>query len=297
MKLRNKEQAKVPTGVQWKFKTTTAYSGYGDKSAFGYVVYGEKEGHHIFVGVEHLRNSNAFTGEKVNVWSMKTYHIPGERPLRDVAPKVIRDAFGDFHLVDKSYNAKVEILPDGVHFDKIDKLSGLRAMAFKDAMGLCPRRASCPSTPTAASEPAPRSSYTGASRIHCDAHVHENRPHPWRWNTSNHTLRIEQVDLDLPVLFRQDRDPAPESGASRVDNLLGHPPIDLGPVPHRDEHDARGAGEASEVLNLCSGSGRSGHPWQCIRDLRGCPAPLLRLVISPRLPAYRRGSGELLRRS
>jgi hypothetical protein len=127
--------AGVPSGVTWKFKTQNAYGGHGDTSVTGFVVVGHTEADHwVFVAVEHYRSQNAFTGENVDEWWMDSTTAKGA--LRDVAPRMIRQMFQFPHL-SKSFNSKVEILPEGMVFSqKMSLMLSGRAVSFKDAMDL-----------------------------------------------------------------------------------------------------------------------------------------------------------------
>lgn len=123
--------ANVPS-AEWKFKTQSAFSGYGDTSAVGFVLVGQMGvDQWAFVAVEHFKTQNAFTGEDVDEYWMKAQTASGA--LRDVAPKFIRQMF-KFPHVSKSFNAKVEILPDGTRLSKDLLFTSGRAVSFKDAM-------------------------------------------------------------------------------------------------------------------------------------------------------------------
>ena len=123
--------ASVPK-AHWVFKTTSAYGGHGDTSMSGFVVVGELGPEKwVFVAVEHYSMRNPFTGEDVDEYWMKTMPLSGA--LRDVAPKGIRQMF-QFPHVSKQFNAKVEILPEGVLFTPKMQHMQLRSVSFKDAM-------------------------------------------------------------------------------------------------------------------------------------------------------------------
>lgn len=128
-----KADASVPSGVTWKFKTQNAWGGHGDTSVLGFVAVGQLDPDKwVFVAVENYRSRNAFTGEDVDEWWMKTQLANGA--LRDVAPTHIRQMF-KFPHVNKQFNAKVEIFPEGVVFnEKMANMHGVRAVSFKDAM-------------------------------------------------------------------------------------------------------------------------------------------------------------------
>ncbi len=128
-----KAAASVPS-AEWKFKTTTAFSGYGGKDSSGYVLCGKLGESWVFVAVERYQSQNAFTGEKVDEWWMEARPYSGD--LRDVAPRAIRELWGKFPTLTKGYNAKVEILPEGQVFSSKMMLQQGRSMAFKDAMDL-----------------------------------------------------------------------------------------------------------------------------------------------------------------
>lgn len=129
-----KSKAGVPTGVEWKFRTTTGYSGHGDHSVSASVVVGALGDKWVFVAMEHFTRANAFTGEDEDVWWMSTQVRSGA--LRDVAPKVIRDLWDTFPNTTKGYNAKVELLAEGTPLSSKLLLSQGRAMAFKDALDI-----------------------------------------------------------------------------------------------------------------------------------------------------------------
>lgn len=128
-----KQTAGIPT-AEWKFKTQTAHSGYGDTSAAGFVVCGKDGEQWVFAVVEHYSTANAFTGESVDVWWMDYKKYSGE--IRDVAPKAIRELWEKFPHLSKGYNAKVEILSEGAILSSKMMFSSGRAVAFKDAMDL-----------------------------------------------------------------------------------------------------------------------------------------------------------------
>jgi hypothetical protein len=130
-----KDMAGVPSGVTWVFKTDTMHGGYGDKSVIGFVIYGKTDSKHIFVGVENYSNRNAFTGEDTDVWSMRVYDYPlSGKTVAELAPKVIREAFGDFKHCDRKYNAKVQMLDGETTFKQQLATRMTRSIAFKDAM-------------------------------------------------------------------------------------------------------------------------------------------------------------------
>lgn len=131
------DEAKSKAGVpqaDWKFKTQTAFSGYGDSKASGFVVCGKLGDKLVFVAVEHFRAQNAFTGEDVDEWWMDSVTASGT--FRNVAPKVIRQLYARFPNMSKKYNAKVEILPEGTALTKRMLLMRARAVSFKDAMAI-----------------------------------------------------------------------------------------------------------------------------------------------------------------
>jgi len=131
------DEAKSKAGApqaDWKFKTQTAYGGHGDTSVSGYVVCGKLGDKLVFVAVESYRSQNAFTGEDVDEWWMKTATAQGS--FRDIAPKLIRQLFSSFPHLSKKYNAKVEILPDGAVLNERMLFSRGRAVSFKDAMAM-----------------------------------------------------------------------------------------------------------------------------------------------------------------
>lgn len=130
------KEAGVPSGVNWKFITNVGSSAYlGDTSAFGFVVYGDIDTQHVFVGVYNYKERNHFTKTDVDTYKMRVTTSPKALGnLADIAPGIIRDLWGDFSLV-KGYNAKVTLLPPGTEFN--EKLHYSRhgdAMSFKDAM-------------------------------------------------------------------------------------------------------------------------------------------------------------------
>ena len=127
-------KAGVPSGMRCLFKTDTRYgrSG-GDTHTAGFVIYGKTDTKHIFVGAENVDKNNAFTGEDVDIWSMRVYEFPIDKALSEVAPRAIRQAFADFKFCDKSYNAKVQILGD-IPFNEKVYFNTTRSVAFKDAM-------------------------------------------------------------------------------------------------------------------------------------------------------------------
>lgn len=129
------EAGGIPSGVEWKFKTQNAYGGYGDTSSVGFVVVGKLDDNKwVYVAVEHYRSQNAFTGEDVDEYWMRSQTYSGT--LRDVAPKAIRAMF-KFPHVSKQFNAKIEILPSGMHFSqKMTLLMSTRAVSFKDGLEL-----------------------------------------------------------------------------------------------------------------------------------------------------------------
>jgi hypothetical protein len=120
--------------VDWKFKTTTSYGGYGDTHSSAFVIYGVAGDTHVFVAVQHYTSRNAFTKEHIDTWWMKQRKVHGD--LRTVAPKVIRELFDEFPNPTKKYNAKVEILPEDTKLTQRFTHLKLRPVAFKDAMGL-----------------------------------------------------------------------------------------------------------------------------------------------------------------
>lgn len=130
------DEAKQAAGVpeaDWKFKTANAYGGYGDTTISGHVVCGKLGDALVFVAVEYYSTSNAFTGSDIEEYWMDVVKTQGT--IRDTAPKVIRQMFGRFPHLKKKYNAKVDILPDGISFDKTKSYHG-RTVSFKDAMAL-----------------------------------------------------------------------------------------------------------------------------------------------------------------
>jgi hypothetical protein len=121
--------------ADWKFKTTTAYGGYGDTQISGFVICGKLGEKLVFTGVNHYRTQNAFTGEDVDEWWMDTINTTGT--FRDDAPGAIRKLFDKFPYKTKGYNAKVEILDEGVVLnEKLVYMRSARAVSFKDAMAL-----------------------------------------------------------------------------------------------------------------------------------------------------------------
>ncbi len=125
-------KANVPK-AKWIFKTQNAFGGRGDTTSTAFVVCGELDKEKwVFVAVEHFRSQNMFTGEDIDTYWMKA--VPFSGALRDVAPKAIRQMF-DFPHTGKNFNAKVQILPEGMAFNtKMMFLTSVRTVSFKDAM-------------------------------------------------------------------------------------------------------------------------------------------------------------------
>lgn len=125
-------KANVPK-AKWIFKTQNAFGGRGDTSSTAFVVCGELDKEKwVFVAVEHFQSRNPFTGEDIDTYWMKATPFSGA--LRDVAPKAIRQMF-DFPHTGKNFNAKVQILPEGMAFNtKMMFLTSARTVSFKDAM-------------------------------------------------------------------------------------------------------------------------------------------------------------------
>lgn len=125
-------KANVPK-AKWIFKTANAFGGRGDTTSSAFVVCGELGPEkYVFVAVEHYQHQNPFTGEDIDTYWMKS--APFNGTLRDIAPKAIRQMF-DFPHTGKSFNAKVQILPEGMTFStKMMFLTSARTVAFKDAM-------------------------------------------------------------------------------------------------------------------------------------------------------------------
>jgi hypothetical protein len=98
-------------------------------------MYGVDGETHVFVAAQHYTARNMFTGEDVDTWWMLQRKVRGD--FRTVAPKVIRDLYGEFpHELKKGYGAKVNMLPEGTKFtEKVDHIM-LKSIAFKDAVGL-----------------------------------------------------------------------------------------------------------------------------------------------------------------
>lgn len=126
-------KANVPS-ADWKFKTTTGFSGYAGTSASGFVLCGKKAEGWVFVAVERFKSANAFTGTVVDEWWMLTREYTGD--LRSVAPRAIRELWEMFPHLTKGYNAKVEILPEGTPLTAKLMLTSGRDMAFKDALDI-----------------------------------------------------------------------------------------------------------------------------------------------------------------
>jgi hypothetical protein len=128
--------AGVPSGVNWTFMTNVGNSAYlGDTSAFGFVVYGNTQDQHVFVGVYNYKEKNHFTKTDVDTYKMRVTTSPKALGnLADIAPGIIRDLWGDFNLV-KGYNAKVTILPPWTEFnEKLHYSRHGESVSFKDAM-------------------------------------------------------------------------------------------------------------------------------------------------------------------
>lgn len=128
--------ARVPTsGVEWKFRTDSGYERLsGSGSASGYVVYGKTATEHIFVSVySSYDRGNPFEPKDIDMYEMEVKRVPIAQPLSKVAPKVIRDMWSNFGSRMKKYNAKVQLLKDGIKFAEI-KRGGGRSIAFKTAL-------------------------------------------------------------------------------------------------------------------------------------------------------------------
>lgn len=133
-----KKEAGVPSGVEWLFKTSTSYGGYGDTSNYGAVFYGKTGSKHVFVAAEYHRSQNAFTGEDVEVWWMKVADYPSSESVSNLAPKVIRQMYDQFPYNTNGFNAKVQIIDEGERGHFTEKLfrTSRKSIAFKDAMGI-----------------------------------------------------------------------------------------------------------------------------------------------------------------
>lgn len=125
-------KANVPK-AKWIFKTANAYGGRGDTTSTAFVVCGELGPEkYVFVAVESYKHQNPFTGEDIDTYWMKATPFSGT--LREIAPKAIRQMF-DFPHTGKNFNAKVQILPEGIAFStKMMFLTSARTVSFKDAM-------------------------------------------------------------------------------------------------------------------------------------------------------------------
>lgn len=133
------EEAEAAAGgvphADWKFKTQNGHSGYGDISTMGFVLCGKLgDRDWLFVAVENHTARNAFSNSESDIWWMKKKQVSGD--LRDVAPKVIRELWADFPRLKDGYNAKVEILKEGVRFGPMMLYSHGKTVSFKDAMDL-----------------------------------------------------------------------------------------------------------------------------------------------------------------
>jgi hypothetical protein len=121
--------------VDWKFKTQTSYGGYGDTRSSAYVLYGVDGETHVFVAAQHYTARNAYTGEDIDEWWMLQRKVRGE--FRTLAPKVIRDLYGEFpHELKKGYGAKVNMIPEGAKFTERMDDHLTKAVSFKDAVSL-----------------------------------------------------------------------------------------------------------------------------------------------------------------
>jgi hypothetical protein len=128
--------AKVPSGVDWKFATVPG----GDYTAHkgdltGLVIYGKKKNTHVFVSILHYFNQgNAFEPLDINKFSMYVHEQTDYGDLATVGPKVIRELWRGFPARIKGYSAKVQLLPDGYKFTSAENGVGGRSLSFKDAL-------------------------------------------------------------------------------------------------------------------------------------------------------------------
>jgi len=125
-------KAKVPTAVDWKFRTTAGGGGWGDNIYSGFVAYGRTASEHVFVAVRYVQEQNAWTSRDVSYYEMWVEREPISKPLSTVAPRLIRALWPKLGNI-KGYNAKVYLLDPDTEFRALQRTHG-NPVAFKDAL-------------------------------------------------------------------------------------------------------------------------------------------------------------------
>lgn len=126
--------AHVPSGVDWKLVGAPTFGGHGDTRIAGCVVYGQKEGQHVFVSLYHFDSDNAFTRQKRDEWTISTHMEPISKPLDRVLPATFKTLYADFDKVNKGFSGKVALAGDLAKLTESIMWFKGRDMALKDAI-------------------------------------------------------------------------------------------------------------------------------------------------------------------